>query len=41
MDNVFAIFCRMASQPAMTSSKPNTVQMKAGQPIVQKGGCCS
>jgi Ras-related protein Rab-1A len=32
---------RMASQPAMTSSKPNTVQMKAGQPISQKSGCCS
>jgi Ras-related protein Rab-1A len=32
---------RMASQPAMTSSKPSTVQMKAGQAIVQKSGCCS
>jgi Ras-related protein Rab-1A len=32
---------RMASQPAMVSNKPNTVQMKAGQPIAQKSGCCS
>jgi hypothetical protein len=35
------VFCRMASQPAMVSNKPNTVQMKAGQPIAQKSGCCS
>ncbi|KAL2634308.1 hypothetical protein R1flu_005787 [Riccia fluitans] len=31
---------RMASQPAMTSTKPTTVQMK-GQPLPQSGGCCS
>lgn len=31
---------RMASQPALNSTKPNTVQMK-GQPLPQKSGCCS
>ncbi|KAJ7554214.1 hypothetical protein O6H91_06G131500 [Diphasiastrum complanatum] len=31
---------RMASQPALNSSKPTTVQMK-GQPLQQKSGCCS
>lgn len=31
---------RMASQPAMNSTRPATVQMK-GQPVVPKSGCCS
>eukprot|EP00250_Pteridium_aquilinum_P004010 c14263_g1_i2 orf=189-797(+) len=31
---------RMASQPAMNSNKPKLVQMQ-GQPLQQKGGCCS
>lgn len=31
---------RMASQPAMNTNRPNTVQMR-GQPVVQKSGCCS
>ncbi|KAJ7532819.1 hypothetical protein O6H91_13G021500 [Diphasiastrum complanatum] len=35
-----AIKNRMASQPALNSSKPTTVQM-TGQPIAQKSGCCS
>ncbi|KAJ6686026.1 RAS-RELATED PROTEIN RABD2A-LIKE [Salix purpurea] len=31
---------RMASQPAMNNAKPSTVQFR-GQPVEQKGGCCS
>ncbi|KAJ7528903.1 hypothetical protein O6H91_15G025100 [Diphasiastrum complanatum] len=31
---------RMASQPALNSSKPTTVPMK-GQPLQQKSGCCT
>lgn len=31
---------RMASQPAMNANKPKLVQM-SGQPLQQKGGCCS
>ncbi|KAJ8638511.1 hypothetical protein MRB53_012778 [Persea americana] len=31
---------RMASQPAMNTSKPATVQMR-GQPVTQKTSCCS
>lgn len=34
------LFYRMASQPAMNTNRPNTVQMR-GQPVVQKSGCCS
>jgi Ras-related protein Rab-1A len=32
---------RMASQPAMASNKPNNIKIAPGQPIPQKGGCCS
>ncbi|KAH8516592.1 hypothetical protein POPTR_002G138400v4 [Populus trichocarpa] len=35
-----AIKDRMASQPAMNNAKPSTVQLR-GQPVEQKGGCCS
>ncbi|MBO8631199.1 hypothetical protein INO08_15950, partial [Staphylococcus aureus] len=31
---------RMASQPAMNTARPPTVQL-SGQPVTQKGGCCS
>ncbi|KAG6508332.1 hypothetical protein ZIOFF_033706 [Zingiber officinale] len=35
-----AIRSRMASQPAMNSAKPPTVQIR-GQPVDQKSSCCS
>ncbi|PKI38112.1 hypothetical protein CRG98_041477, partial [Punica granatum] len=35
-----AIKNRMASQPAMNSARPPTVNIR-GQPVNQKGGCCS
>ncbi|GFS35581.1 similar to RAS 5 [Actinidia rufa] len=31
---------RMASQPAMNTAKPPTVNIR-GQPVAQSGGCCS
>jgi Ras-related protein Rab-1A len=35
-----SIKSRMASQPAMNSARPPTVQIK-GQPVNQKSSCCS
>jgi len=32
--------CRMASQPSANNARPPTVQIR-GQPVGQKGGCCS